>query len=124
LSSISKTAKWGRLEVHMNYCPCILLLFCISHPSLTFTFNWFGPSKIFFHSCGNQSCCRTLYYQMFVTELLMRICHVEAMSSTFLWVCDLATVTLTQVVLKFNITNCPISFQPYKLIIKPTFIKC
>jgi hypothetical protein len=45
LSSISKTAKWGRLEVHMNYCPCILLFFCIFPHSLTFTFNWFGPDN-------------------------------------------------------------------------------
>ena len=84
LSSIPKTAKWGRLEVHTNYCPCLLLFFCIFPYSLTFTFNWFGSNIIFFHSCGNQSCCRSLYYQMFFIELEMRISHVEAVSSAFL----------------------------------------
>jgi hypothetical protein len=38
LPSISKTAKWGRLEVHMNYCPCILLFFCIFPPFIDFYF--------------------------------------------------------------------------------------
>jgi hypothetical protein len=38
LSSISKTAKWGRLGVRMNYCTCILLFFCISTPFIDFYF--------------------------------------------------------------------------------------
>jgi len=105
LSSISKTAKWGRLEVHMNYCPCILLFFCILPHSLTFTFNWFGPNIIFFHSCGNRSCCRSLYYQMFFTELEMRISHIEAMCSAFLSLCDLVAVLTHLDKLSWNLTS-------------------
>jgi len=104
LSSISKTAKWGRLEVHMNYSPCILFFFIFPH-SLTFTFNWFGPYIIFFHSCGNQSCCRSLCYQMFFTELEMRISHVEAVSSAFLSLCDLVAVLKLLDKLSWNLSQ-------------------
>lgn len=100
-----QTATQGILEVHMSFCLCILFFFWIFPSSLTCTFNWFGPNIICFHNCGNQSCCRSLYYQLFFTELETRVSHVEAVSSAFLSLCDLVSVLKHFDKLSWNLTS-------------------